>query len=40
MITDDVIGAYSNSAGVQVIRDDIARFIEKRDGMTHNYDSV
>jgi alanine transaminase len=26
------IGAYSNSAGVQVIREDIARFIEKRDG--------
>lgn len=27
------LGAYSNSAGVQVIRDDIARFIEKRDGI-------
>ena len=26
------LGAYSNSAGVQVIRDDIARYIEKRDG--------
>lgn len=26
------LGAYSNSAGVQVIREDIARYIEKRDG--------
>lgn len=26
------LGAYSNSAGVQVIREDIARFIENRDG--------
>lgn len=27
------LGAYSNSAGVQVIRDDIARYIEQRDGI-------
>ena len=26
------LGAYSNSAGVQVIREDIAKYIEKRDG--------
>jgi len=26
------LGAYSNSAGVQVIREDIARYIERRDG--------
>lgn len=26
------LGAYSNSAGVQIIREDIARYIEKRDG--------
>jgi len=27
------LGAYSNSAGVQVVREDIARYIEKRDGI-------
>jgi len=27
------LGAYSNSAGVQVIREDIARYIEQRDGI-------
>ena len=27
------VGAYSNSAGVPIIREDVARYIEKRDGI-------
>ncbi|XP_048772562.2 alanine aminotransferase 1-like [Ostrea edulis] len=34
------IGAYSDSAGVRVIREDIARYIEERDGHPSNPDDI
>ncbi|GAB1610374.1 alanine aminotransferase 1-like [Argonauta hians] len=34
------VGAYSDSAGVQVVREDIAEFISKRDGHPANYQDI
>lgn len=34
------LGAYSDSAGLEVIRKDIAKFIENRDGYPTDYKDV
>lgn len=35
-----ILGAYSDSAGVRVIREDVARYISERDGVPSNPDNI
>jgi alanine transaminase len=39
-VLKSLLGAYSDSAGVRVIREDIARYIEDRDGHPSNPDDI